>query len=744
MRSDELAARLLSMFVEELEEQLRVINEDLLALERAPDDAERLRSLFRSMHSLKGAARAANVAPVEELCHALEGELALARDGQRPLAPPQLLHGFAASDALADAARRLRAGEAIPPGEYDALLLAIRSGATLPRASGRSMAAESPPPAAAGAPTPPPAPAPPPGGEPAFAEQRAVARAPDSAANQDAGDEQVRVGARRLDGLTAAAAELREMSGAVASWPEELAGMRTQLQRWSAAWKREGRADVAAVNTLLAEVTRNLAALERDIQEQARTADTVSQRLIESARHIRQRPFGDIAQPLARVGRDVGVQTGKTVRVVVSGEHVEADRTVLEALREPLIHLVRNAADHGLETPAERERAGKPLEGTVRIEAALRGDRLTVTVSDDGRGLDVPAIRAALARKGRHVPPDDAAVVRSLLGGQISTRTVATEISGRGVGLDAARAAVERIGGTLDVRWTRGAGTAFILEVPLSIATMRALMVSIGGHQIGVPTALVERVERAAPGATSVVAGERVLVGRDAPIRLASLGRLLGARADEAPDGDHALQVVVVVAAGARLALVVDELIEEREVVVRPIEYAASVGTRYVGAALLADGMVAPVLNVPGVIGEAGDRGTARFADATAAGRARILVADDSITTRALEESVLAAAGYDVVTAPDGAEALRIIEGGGIDLLVTDVEMPAMTGLELCARIRASRTSALLPVIIVSSLDRPEHRAQGMEAGADAYVTKSSFEQGELIALVERLLRGAR
>jgi two-component system chemotaxis sensor kinase CheA len=150
------------------------------------------------------------------------------------------------------------------------------------------------------------------------------------------------------------------------------------------------------------------------------------------------------------------------------------------------------------------------------------------------------------------------------------------------------------------------------------------------------------------------------------------------------------------------------------------------------------------VLNVPGVIGEAGDRGTARFVDATVAGRARILVADDSITTRALEESVLAAAGYDVVTAPDGAEALRIIEGGGIDLLVTDVEMPTMTGLELCTRIRASRASASLPVIIVSSLDRPEHRAQGMEAGADAYVTKSSFEQGELIALVERLLGSGR
>ena len=739
------------MFIEELEEQLRVMNEDLLTLERSPADVERLRSLFRSVHSLKGAARAAGVPALEELCHALEAELADARDGQRPLAPQQLVHGFAAADALADAARRLRAGETIPSGEYDALLLAIRSGATLPRSGGRfaaetggsSSPRRSGPVAVAAVIAPPvTAPADPPPAGPA---EQAAAAAVTAAHAEDGAEEQVRVGVRRLDGLTAAAAELREMSNTVSCWPDELEKMRSQLLRWRTVWRREGRADMAAVQQLLADVAKNIGDLERDIQEQARGADTISQRMLASARHIRQRPFGDIAQPLARVGRDVGVQTGKEVRVVVSGERVEADRTVLEALREPLIHLVRNAADHGLESPDDRERAGKPREGTVRIDAALRGDRLTVTVSDDGRGLDIAAIRAALARKGRAVPDDELGVARSLLGGQISTRAVATEISGRGVGLDAARAAVERIGGTLDVRWTRGAGTAFILDVPLSIATMRALLVSVAGHPIGIPTALVERAERASPDQTRVIAGERVLTAADAPIRLASLARLLGARQDDAPNAGETLQIVVVAAAGLRLALVVDELIEERELVVRPIEYASSVRTRYVGAALLADGKVAPVLNVPGVIAEGGDRGAPRLAEDGGNRRhARILVADDSITTRALEESVLSAAGYDVVTAPDGAEALRIVEGGGIDLVVTDVEMPRMTGLELCARIRASRAFASLPVIIVSSLDQPEHRAQGMEAGADAYVTKSSFEQGELIALVERLIGAAR
>ena len=759
MRSDELAARLLAMFVEELEEQLRVMNEDLLMLERTPGDAERLRSLFRSVHSLKGAARAAGVLPLEELCHALEGELAQARDGEHPLAPAQLVHGFAAADALAGAARRLRAGETIPVGEYDAMLLAIRSGTPMPRSPSRF--SES---GAAGATTgrrsgpvtvvtsdarPLPngdssASIPPvdvDGANAPAVPLVAVSSPAATAHGEEATDEQVRIGVRRLDGLTAAAAELREMSSIVCNWPEELLQMRARLLRSRTVWQREGRADIVAVEQLLTEVARGIAVLERDIQEQARGADTISERLLESARHIRQRPFGDIAQPLTRVGRDVAVGTGKEARVVIGGERVEADRTVLEALREPLMHLVRNAVDHGLELPADRESAGKPREGTVSIEAALRGDRLTVTVRDDGRGLDIPAIRAALARKGRPVPNDELGVARSLLAAQLSTRAVATEISGRGVGLDAARAAVERIGGSLDVRWTRGAGTAFILDAPLSIATMRALLVLVNGHPIGVPTALVERVERTTADQTRVVGGERVLAGGHTPLRLASLARLLGVRRDETPDDGEPLQVVVVVAAGTRLALVVDELIEEREVIVRPIEYAPSVSSRYVGAALLANGEVAPVLNVPGVIGEAGDRGAARVSDdAAGARRSRILVADDSMTTRTLEENVLSAAGYDVVTAPDGAEALAIVEAGGIDLLVTDVEMPRMTGLELCARIRASRANASLPVIIVSSLDRPEHRAAGMEAGADAYVTKSSFEQGELIALVERLI----
>ena len=447
------------MFIEELEEQLRVMNEDLLTLERSPSDSERLRSLFRSVHSLKGAARAAGVPALEELCHALEAELAQARDGDRPLAPQQLVHGFAAADALADAARRLRAGESIPPGEYDALLLAIRSGAAAPRSTTRftpsaGMAAmparRSEPVVVVAEPAPVPE-------VPLEAEPAAAVAATTTVQGEDAADEQVRVGVRRLDGLTAAAAELREMSATVACWPEELAPMRAQLLHWRTVWQRQGHAGIGAVQQLLGDVAKRIAELERDIQEQARNADTVSHRLLESARHIRQRPFGDIAQPLGRVGRDISVQTGKEARTVITGERVEADRAVLEALREPLIHLIRNAIDHGIELPADRERAGKPREGTVRIDAALRGDRLTVTVSDDGRGLDIAAIRAALARKGRVVPDDELSVARTLLGAQISTRSVATEISGRGVGLDAARAVVERIGGTLDVRWTRGA-----------------------------------------------------------------------------------------------------------------------------------------------------------------------------------------------------------------------------------------------------------------------------------------------
>jgi two-component system chemotaxis sensor kinase CheA len=442
--------------------------------------------------------------------------------------------------------------------------------------------------------------------------------------------------------------------------------------------------------------------------------------------------------------RDVAVSLGKTVELVVEGQEIEGDRTVLDALREPLLHLVRNAIDHGIESPAERKRLGKPAMGTLGIVAALRGDRLTVRVHDDGAGLDIAGIRAVLAQRGREAPAEDRDVVRALFESGFSTRREATAFSGRGVGLDIVRDAVVRLGGTVDVDWVPGKGTVFTIETPVSVATLRTLLVVAGGQTLALPTAFVQRLARVPRGDVRHIEGRSVLLSDESPVPLVSLARLLGPPlVERAPDGD--LTVVVLVAGARTLAVAVDDVLEEREIVVRPLEHVgAGAEAHFSGATLLDGRRVALVVNVAALsltgIHADGGAASVNVAPVTVRRRQRVLVVDDSITTRTLEQSVFSAAGFEVETAVDGADAWRMIEQGKYDLVVTDVEMPRLDGLQLCERIRASATHARLPVILVTSLDKPEQRARGLETGADAYITKSSFDQDTLLSIVRQLL----
>ncbi|MCA1657402.1 MAG: response regulator, partial [Actinobacteria bacterium] len=400
------------------------------------------------------------------------------------------------------------------------------------------------------------------------------------------------------------------------------------------------------------------------------------------------------------------------------------------------MHLVRNAVDHGLETDAERRAAGKPEQGTIGVTIALRGDRLRLTIDDDGRGLDPAAIRRALERRGRAVPNDLASLQRTIFDDGLSTREQTTTLSGRGVGLGIVRVSVERVGGTVDVTSAVGRGTTFILEVPLSIATLRAITVEVDGALFGIPSAFVSRVDRIEARAIARVDGRAMLTTGGAPTPVTTLATLLGPPFAE-PAVDDELQIVTVEMGSRRLGLVVDELLDERELVLRPLEHAgAAASALTIGSALLGDGQVVLVLGVAVLMSDSAPGVTlaAPTADRFEPSSRRILVVDDSITSRTLEQSVLSAAGYDVVTAVDGLEGWRLVERGDIALVVSDVEMPHLDGFGLCERIRASARSASLPVILVTSLDQPEQRARGLEAGADAYVTKSGFDQDILLA----------
>ena len=711
MTGDTLAVRLLAIFTDELDEQVQQLNDDLLALERAPADAERLRSVFRIMHTLKGASRAAGLPLVESLCHSLENELSQVRDGGVALGGAQLALLFEAADVLGETRDRLRDGQPVPEASLTAAMSHARGrGAiALPKPAPPARAVEQVP----APPTPQP-----------------VATAPEETSR---GASHVRVTLQQVDAIAGAAAEIAGLASVLGERVADLSTLRTRRR----ADRRRDREDDA----LDVELTRML----RRADEDARNLFGISGRLGASARSLRQRPFGELTETLPRVVRDVAKEVGKQARIVITGSDVEADRVVLEALREPLLHLVRNAVDHGLELPAQRLAAGKDAEGEVRIEAELRGDRMRVIVADDGRGLDIVAVRRGIERRGRAVPAEASAVMRAIFDDGFTTRDTATTLSGRGVGMGIVRAAAERLGGTVDVASIPNQGTKVIIDVPVSIATMSVVLVQVGDVTLAVPSAFVLRVARADPRKLARVDGRTVLVTHDRPTPVTTLAALLGPPFEDAPSPSM-LQLVVLESGSRRLAVAVDDLLDERELVLRPLEHVGDAATTLtVGTALLGTGAVALVLSVPALIDHhegTGANAHPSFAAADEGPRApsRILVVDDSITSRTLEQSVLSAAGYHVTTAVDGAEAWRNIERHKFALVVSDVEMPHLDGFSLCERIRANARTSSLPVILVTSLDDPAQRARGLEAGADAYITKSSFDQDTLLDTVRMLI----
>ncbi len=728
MSDNALAARLLNIFVEELGEQVQQLNEHLLALERAPADPESLGGVFRVMHTLKGAARAAGVLEVEGLCHLLETDLARARDDKAALGGATIALLFETADALFDARARLAAGTPLADGPIRVVLEHARARGASTSAPRRPAPAAPARAATVSEPSVRPAPV----TEPASV--AAVASAPDQMR-----DELVRVGLHHVDAISNAAGEVTSLAAVLGERADDLAAVRLLVRTQR---ERPEHRDDGPLATLDREITRLL----RRAGEDARTLGSVSGRLSGTARRLRQRSLRELTETLPRVVRDVARDVGKLARIVITGEEVEADRVVVEALREPLLHLVRNAVDHGLETADERRAAGKPEQGTIGVAVTLRGDRLRVAISDDGRGLDLAALRRALEQRGRAAPGDQDALQRAIFEDGLSTRERATTLSGRGVGLGIVRVSVERVGGTVDVTSAAGSGTTFILEVPLSIATLRALTIVVDGALFAIPSAFVARVDRIDAKRLARVDGRAMLTSNGAPTPVTTLAALLGPPFAE-PGVDEMLQIVTVEAGGRRLALVVDELRDERELVLRPLEHAgAGASALTVGTALLGDGEVVLVLGVAVLMGDTARHVTLAppAADRFDPSSRRILVVDDSITSRTLEQSVLSAAGYEVVTAVDGLEGWRMIERGGVALVVSDVEMPHLDGIELCMRIRASARTATLPVILVTSLDQPEQRARGLEAGADAYVTKSGFDQDVLLETVRQLLGAPR
>ncbi|WP_019831527.1 hybrid sensor histidine kinase/response regulator [Sphingomonas sp. PR090111-T3T-6A] len=720
------------LFGVELDNQAQVLVAGLLALEQDPAQADQLEACMRAAHSLKGAARIVDMAAAVTLAHAMEELFVAAQAGRLVLERSHIDKLLQGVDLL----------KAIALEEDTGGIWQVRAEAFVTELEGgleRTPVAQPVRP-----PEPPPAPA-----RIAEAADRALRVSVDSL-NQllDLSGEAL-VESRRLKPFGQALHQLKRLQHEAA---KALEALRDALPR-------EAMTDAVAMALTNAQnrmgaCRHALADRIAEVEGWDQQSGALAHRLYDQALKVRMRPFADGVQALPRMVRDVAHSLGKEVRLEIEGEATQVDRDILERLDAPLGHLLRNAVDHGIESPEERRRLGKPEEGRIRLEAYHSAGTLQVVLSDDGHGVDPEQIRQVVLARGL-APVDvagklgEAELFEFLFLPGFSMKESVSEISGRGVGLDAVQDMIRQVGGRVRVSSEIGGGTRFQLQLPLTLSVTRALLVEIGGEPYAFPFARILRTLKVARADISTLGGREYFSLDDRQIGLVSAHQVLDcgpppATADE-------LSVVMLGAGPSVYGLVVDRFLGGRELVVQPLDPRLGKVKDIAAGALMEDGSPLLIVDVEDMVRSmeklaAADRlkGVERDAGPSAAGhRRRILIVDDSFTVRELQRKVLEQQGYEVEVAVDGMDGWNVVRTGGFDLVITDIDMPRMDGIALVGLIRQHAKLGSLPVMILSYKDREEDRRRGLDAGADHYLTKGSFHSDGLVQAVADLIGAA-
>jgi two-component system sensor histidine kinase and response regulator WspE len=724
MSSDDLSNfSMEELFRAEADGQCQTLSSDLLALEKSPSPAPLLESLMRAAHSLKGAARIIGLDDAVTVSHAMEEIFVAAQKSQIPPSPSVV-------DILLGGVDLLRQLSGLDPGKPSAEAIA-QFKETCAHPPAEQVLAK-----------------PAPRVQPPVEVQHPVEQVIPAAERRN-----VRLDSERLDNLLGLAGQ-----ATVASQPEAspFAPLRSTLRKLQSCVNEAAREPSEARRSSLlsqaASLTSHAHALLVETSEahdrRSRRIALLNQRIYNETLACRMRPFGDITGGLRRLARDLARELGKEVDVEIVGEETEVDRDLLDRLDGPLSHLIRNALDHGIELPETRRARGKNGVGKLTIRARHKAGWLVVGLSDDGAGLDDNTIRAAIVRRGfasaEHAAlMSEAEVYEFLLLPGFSLREEVTEISGRGVGLDAVRVMAHGAGGSLRLQKLPGSGILCEIILPVSLSLVRALLVGIGEDVFALPLSRVDRVLQIRPEEIQAAAGRQHFYHEGERIELLSAARVL----ELASSAEAACSVVVLQGPQGRLALAFDRFAGLKELSIQRLDPQLGRVQSVSATALLDDGTPVVLLDANDVAitaanFSAGSRyqpleGTSSASEQTAR---RILVAEDSLTVRELERKLLANQGYSVDTAVDGADAWHALRSGTYDLLVTDIDMPRLDGIELCRLVRADARLRDLPIVVVSYKDRPEDRNRGLEAGADFYLPKSSYQDESLIHAVKELI----
>ncbi len=517
----------------------------------------------------------------------------------------------------------------------------------------------------------------------------------------------------------------------------------------------EAQEALADTRRLLSEAQALLAEKTAELDEFGWQAGQRAQVLYDTALACRMRPFADVLAGQVRMVRDLGRSLGKQVRLEIEGEKTQVDRDVLEKLEAPLTHLLRNAVDHGIEMPEQRLLAGKPAEGLIRLRASHQAGLLVLELSDDGNGVDLERLRGTIV--DRHLSPLETALRLSeeelltfLFLPGFSLRDKVTEVSGRGVGLDAVQHMVRQLRGAVVLEQTAGQGSRFHLEVPLTLSVVRSLVVEVGEEAYAFPLAHIERMCDLAPDDIVQLEGRQHFWHEGRHVGLVAASQLLQRPAGQGQS--DTLKVVVIRERDAVYGIAVERFIGERTLVVLPLDDRLGKVQDISAGALLDDGSVVLIVDVEDMLRSVDkllntgrlERIARRSQQATEAPRKRVLVVDDSLTVRELQRKLLLNRGYEVAVAVDGMDGWNALRSEDFDLLITDIDMPRMDGIELVTLLRRDSRLQSLPVMVVSYKDREEDRRRGLDAGADYYLAKASFHDDALLDAVVELIGGAR
>lgn len=763
-KNREFLKRLLETFKAEAQEHINALSSGLIELEKAPEDEQPkiVETVFREAHSLKGAARAVNLGDIETLCQALESVFSALRKQEIKLSTGlfDLLH-----EAIGALEKLLQEAEGGTDSSGQVAMADITQ--RLGNAAFGKVATEHKKTAVA---------------EPVAEETEEPPADTQPSKNKTpttTSAETVRVSVAKLNSILLQVeelfsareasmqriAELEDMGDIIAECDREQRKVYPWLQKLGTrADKKGGKAAEtdASIEKLMdflnwsqvhiKQLEAKLAAATMAARRDSHTTGLMVDSLLDNAKSLMMVSFSSLLEAFPRMVRDISRDREKDVELVIHGGEVEIDRRILEEMKAPLTHLVRNCIEHGIETPIRRQQSDKPARGTITLAISQRNSHIEILISDDGAGIDAAGIKTAAAKHGI-IPEDEAGnmsdseALSFIFASGVSTSPIITDIAGRGLGLAIVREKVGKVGGTVSFETHPGAGTTFRLVLPVTTATFRGVIVRTAGRLFALPTANVERVVRLKQEEIKTVENRQTIELSNRAVSLVRFEDALGlARQNAGGDTGNGLVAIVLYVDDKRIAFLLDEVISEQEIMIKSLGSQLADVPNIAGATIMGTGKVVPIFNVRDLIesaiqaSESGIKPAATAPKKAEGKKPSILVVEDSITARTLLKNILEAAGYDTTTAVDGIDAFTHLRSGVFDIVISDVDMPRMNGFDLTSKIRADKKLSELPVVLLTALESREHRERGIEVGANAYIVKSSFDQSNLLEVIRRLV----